>query len=125
MSLPSRPRHLLVPLALAVSAAGCNPNWAPGEKANDTPPGWNVGRRQGGGSPHGSGGQAGGVDLRYHLELTFEEAALGTEKKITFEKQATCETCTGSGAKAGTKPKTCKTCRGAGQVRFNQGFFII
>lgn len=73
----------------------------------------------------GGQGQAGGVDLRYHLELSFEEAALGTEKKITFEKQATCETCAGSGAKAGTKPKTCKTCRGAGQVRFNQGFFTL
>lgn len=72
-----------------------------------------------------AGGPAGGVDLRYHLEISFEEAALGTEKKITFEKEISCDTCQGSGAKAGTSPKQCKTCRGSGQVRFNQGFFTL
>lgn len=73
----------------------------------------------------GGGGRAQGVDLRYHMELTFEEAAFGTEKKINFEKEAACDTCLGSGAKAGTRPVVCKTCRGAGQVRFNQGFFTM
>jgi molecular chaperone DnaJ len=73
------------------------------------------------------GGRAGdsGVDLRYNLEIDFEEAAKGTEKKITFEKEFSCETCSGSGAKPGTKPKTCGTCRGTGQVRLNQGFFTL
>ena len=66
-----------------------------------------------------------GVDLRYNLELSFEEAAFGVEKKISFEREASCATCSGSGAKPGTRPKACKTCRGAGQVRFNQGFFTM
>ena len=66
-----------------------------------------------------------GVDLRYTLEIEFDEAAKGTEKKITFEKEFSCEPCQGSGAKPGTKPKTCGTCRGSGQVRLNQGFFTL
>lgn len=66
-----------------------------------------------------------GVDLRYTLEIEFEEAARGVEKKITFEKEFSCESCEGSGAKPGTKPKTCGTCRGSGQVRLNQGFFTL
>lgn len=73
----------------------------------------------------GAGSQSGGVDLRYNLEISFEEAAFGVEKTIQFEKEFVCETCTGSGAKAGTKPKPCKNCRGTGQVRFNQGFFTL
>lgn len=73
----------------------------------------------------GAGGQSAGVDLRYNLEITFEEAAFGVDKKISFEKETACDTCAGSGAKPGTKPKPCKTCRGTGQVRFNQGFFTL
>lgn len=67
----------------------------------------------------------GGVDLRYNLELTFEEAAFGIEKQISFEKEASCTNCQGSGAKPGTKPTPCRGCRGTGQVRFNQGFFTL
>lgn len=66
-----------------------------------------------------------GVDLRYNLEISFEEAAFGTERTITFEKDTSCESCKGSGAKAGTSPKPCKTCRGSGQMHFNQGFFTL
>lgn len=73
----------------------------------------------------GGGGPSSGVDLRYNLEITFEEAAFGVEKKINFEKESSCETCSGSGAKAGTSPTLCKTCRGTGQMRFNQGFFTL
>lgn len=73
----------------------------------------------------GGGGRSQGIDLRYNLELEFEEAAAGAEKKITFEKEFTCDTCVGSGAKPGTKPKVCKSCQGTGQVRFNQGFFTL
>lgn len=73
----------------------------------------------------GQGGASGGVDLRYNLEITFEEAAFGVEKQISFEKESNCETCSGSGAKPGTQPKACRTCRGTGQVRFNQGFFTL
>jgi len=73
----------------------------------------------------GGGSSASAIDLRYTLEITFEEAAFGTEKKITFDKEQACDTCGGSGAKKGTKPKTCRTCRGQGQIRFNQGFFTL
>jgi len=73
----------------------------------------------------GGARSAAGVDLRYSLEIEFEEAARGAEKKITFEKEFACDTCQGSGAKPGTKPKTCGTCRGSGQVRLNQGFFTL
>lgn len=68
---------------------------------------------------------SGGVDLRYTLDISFEEAAFGAEKTIKFDKEITCERCIGSGAQPGTKPKTCRTCRGTGQVRFNQGFFTL
>jgi molecular chaperone DnaJ len=73
----------------------------------------------------GGGGASSGVDLRYNLEITFEEAAFGIEKQINFEKEASCDTCGGQGAAPGTKPKACRTCRGTGQVRFNQGFFTL
>lgn len=69
--------------------------------------------------------QGGGVDLRYNLEITFEEAAFGVEKKISFEKDVSCDPCAGSGAKPGTKPTICRTCQGTGQVKFNQGFFTL
>ncbi len=73
----------------------------------------------------GGGGGSSGVDLRYNLEISFEEAAFGVEKEINFEKESSCKSCDGNGAKAGTKPKTCRNCRGTGQVRFNQGFFTL
>jgi len=73
----------------------------------------------------GGAGGSSGVDLRYVLEITFEEAAFGTEKAIHFEKDASCDGCSGSGAKPGTKPVSCRACRGTGQVRFNQGFFTL
>lgn len=75
----------------------------------------------------GAGGRqaATGVDLRYNLEISFEEAAFGTETSIEFEKDVVCGTCTGTGAKPGTTPKACATCRGTGQIHFNQGFFTL
>lgn len=66
-----------------------------------------------------------GDDLRYDLEITFEEAARGCEKQISIPRTVTCETCTGSGGKPGTQPETCTACNGAGQVRFQQGLFQI
>src|SRR5690554_6501427 len=59
------------------------------------------------------------------MDLTLEEAVHGVEKKITIPTLVSCETCDGSGAKAGTKPKSCNTCHGAGQVRMQQGFFAV
>ncbi len=66
-----------------------------------------------------------GQDLRYNLELPFEEAAFGTETQIKIPRTESCSTCHGSGAAPGTRPVTCPTCRGAGQVTFQQGFFSV
>ncbi len=71
------------------------------------------------------GGPQRGADLRYDLEISFEEAARGTETTIQIPRQETCETCHGSGAAPGTSPTTCSQCRGVGQVRFQQGFFTV
>ena len=76
----------------------------------------------GGGARRGRGR---GDDLRYNLTLNFEEAVAGAEKKIKIPRHGPCETCRGSGAKAGTAPQTCPTCRGRGQVSFQQGFFSV
>jgi molecular chaperone DnaJ len=66
-----------------------------------------------------------GADLRYDIELTFEEAAFGTTTKIKVPRHDTCAECNGSGAQKGSGPTTCPTCNGYGQVRFQQGFFAI
>jgi molecular chaperone DnaJ len=79
----------------------------------------------GGGGGRGRSNVYRGADLRYNLEISLEEAARGTETKIRIPTMAECDTCHGSGAKAGTKPETCPTCAGHGQVRMQQGFFSI
>lgn len=66
-----------------------------------------------------------GDDLRYDLEITFDEAAFGAEKSIKVPKTVNCGVCAGSGAKPGTQPTVCNVCRGTGQVRFQQGFFSM
>jgi molecular chaperone DnaJ len=66
-----------------------------------------------------------GADLRYDLEITFEESATGTETSIQIPRQETCETCHGSGAAPGSKPTTCPQCQGRGQLRYQQGFFTV
>jgi molecular chaperone DnaJ len=66
-----------------------------------------------------------GADLRYNLEISFEEAAFGTETQIRIPRTETCSTCGGSGASPGTRPTTCPSCRGSGQVSFQQGFFSV
>lgn len=62
-------------------------------------------------------GPARGDDLRLDLKLDFREAVFGGEKEIRINHLETCGTCSGTGAKPGTKPKICPTCQGAGQVR--------
>jgi molecular chaperone DnaJ len=67
-----------------------------------------------------------GDDLRYDLEIEFEEAARGTDKVVKFERLTTCETCKGTRARGGVEgARTCPNCRGTGQVRTQQGFFSI
>jgi molecular chaperone DnaJ len=58
-----------------------------------------------------------GADLRYDLEISFEEAAFGTEKTLDIPRQETCETCQGSGAAPNTQPQACPQCNGTGEVR--------
>jgi molecular chaperone DnaJ len=59
------------------------------------------------------------------MSLEFEEAAFGTEAKVTVRRHETCEECRGSGAAPGKAPVTCRSCSGRGQVRYQQGFFSI
>jgi molecular chaperone DnaJ len=66
-----------------------------------------------------------GADLRYDLELKFEEAAFGITRKIKVPRHEACSECSGSGGAKGSAPTTCQTCNGYGQVRFQQGFFSI
>jgi molecular chaperone DnaJ len=67
-----------------------------------------------------------GADLRYDLELTFEEAFTGAEKTITVEAQSRCEVCEGRGCtRADHCASTCQTCGGMGKVRAQQGFFVV
>jgi molecular chaperone DnaJ len=78
------------------------------------------GRRGGRGS-----GRERGSDLRYNMQIGLEEAYAGKAAQIRIPTSVTCEVCSGSGAKAGTKPKVCATCAGAGKIRHAQGFFTL
>jgi molecular chaperone DnaJ len=72
-----------------------------------------------------SGGAQRGSDLRYDLEITFEEAVLGCEKEISVSKLDSCSSCKGSGGESGARPQTCPTCKGKGQVVSARGIFSI
>lgn len=61
-----------------------------------------------------------GADLRYNMNITFEEAAFGTSKQINITRNEQCSTCHGSGAKPGTNPVTCDKCGGKGKVQATQ-----
>ncbi len=80
------------------------------------------GARRGG--PRGTGRER-GADLRYNMEISLEEAYAGKTAQIRIPTSVTCEACSGSGAKAGTKPKACPTCGGQGRIRHAQGFFTL
>ena len=70
------------------------------------------------------GGRARGADLRYNLEVSFEEAAFGCEVQVKIPRPKKCEPCQGTGAKS-RQLRTCPTCGGAGELRFTQGFFAV
>jgi molecular chaperone DnaJ len=72
-----------------------------------------------------SSGRERGADLRYNMEITLKEAFSSKTAQIRIPTSVTCEACSGSGAKAGTKPKTCPMCGGHGRVRHAQGFFTL
>ena len=70
-------------------------------------------------------GRERGADLRYNMEITLEEAFHGKTAQVRIPTSVTCEVCSGTGAKAGTKPKQCPTCHGQGKIRHVQGFFTL
>lgn len=80
----------------------------------------------GGGGARARGAQRGrGSDLRYNLEIAFEEAAFGCDVKVKIPKPKRCEVCSGSGSKGGAGTRQCGTCAGSGELRFTQGFFAV
>ncbi|MBV8687721.1 MAG: molecular chaperone DnaJ [Alphaproteobacteria bacterium] len=66
-----------------------------------------------------------GSDLRYDLEISLEDAYQGKEVELRIDTTVGCEPCHGTGAKAGTQARPCTTCHGRGQVRAQQGFFVV
>lgn len=58
-----------------------------------------------------------GADMRYDLNISFEEAMTGVDKEIEISRNERCEACHGSGAEPGTSPVRCTTCKGTGEVR--------
>jgi molecular chaperone DnaJ len=77
----------------------------------------------------GGGGQSQrqprGRDIRVRYPITLEEAFKGVQTKISFERRELCDTCNGTGAKPGTKPKMCPNCGGSGVERLARGFFAV
>jgi molecular chaperone DnaJ len=71
------------------------------------------------------GGPTRGSDLRFDLEISFDESFNGAETTIQIPREEACETCHGSGAAAGTAKETCQQCRGTGQLRYQQGFLVV
>ena len=70
----------------------------------------------GGGATRNPNAPRQGDDLQYRVNLSFEEAVFGTEKEIQYNREVTCKTCSGSGAKPGTSPVTCGRCHGHGVI---------
>src|SRR6202167_3206298 len=66
-----------------------------------------------------------GADLRYNMEMSLHEASAGKAAQVRIPTSVTCEACSGSGAKPGSKPKVCTMCQGQGKVRHAQGFFTL
>ncbi|HOJ37682.1 MAG TPA: molecular chaperone DnaJ [Ignavibacteriales bacterium] len=65
-----------------------------------------------------------GTDIRIDIDLTLEEIATGTTKKVKLKKLVKCDSCNGTGAKQGTSTKTCPVCNGSGEVRKVQNSFF-
>jgi molecular chaperone DnaJ len=61
-----------------------------------------------------------GADLKYAIDISFEEAAFGLEKEISISRNENCKTCDGSGSKPGTSPSVCTKCNGSGQIQYKQ-----
>src|SRR5246127_3412159 len=70
-------------------------------------------------------GRERGAALRYNMEITLEEAFSGKAAHLRIPTSVTCDACSGTGAKAGSKPKACGTCGGYGKIRHAQDFFTL
>jgi molecular chaperone DnaJ len=70
-------------------------------------------------------GTAHGSNLRYDLELPFEQAAFGATVDIQYARNDTCSSCKGTGSQGGSGRRVCPACQGSGQVRRSSGFFSI
>ncbi len=79
-----------------------------------------MGGRRGRGS-----GRERGADLRYNMEISLHEAYTGKTAQVRIPTSVICETCSGTGAKPGSRPKNCPMCGGHGKVRHAQGFFTL
>ncbi len=66
-----------------------------------------------------------GADLRYDMEIDFEEAVFGAEKTIEVSQYVPCARCQGTMMEPGTSAVTCPSCNGRGEVRRSQGFFTL
>lgn len=74
----------------------------------------------GGGSSSRRNGPQRGEDLQYRVNLTFEEAAFGCKKDVSYPRVEKCSDCGGSGAAKGSSVETCSACHGTGQIRVSQ-----
>ena len=66
-----------------------------------------------------------GEDLRYSLEIDFEDAMYGVDKKINVTRYENCDECSGSGCASGSGKHSCSRCHGTGQINISQGFFSV
>ncbi|MCD8198959.1 MAG: molecular chaperone DnaJ [Phascolarctobacterium sp.] len=73
-----------------------------------------------GGMGRNTTGPRRGADLRFDLEISFEEAAFGVEKEIALQRSEKCSHCNGEGAEPGSKVETCPDCHGTGFIRVTQ-----
>ena len=78
----------------------------------------------GGRSRRANNGPMKGANVRTSIRITFEEACFGVDKELELNLKEECETCHGTGAKAGTAPETCPKCHGKGQVVYTQQSFF-
>jgi len=83
------------------------------------------GSQGGDGRSRGGDRSTRGANLRYDLELSFEQAVFGAAVEIAYSKNDSCKVCHGSGSADGTGKRVCPTCQGSGQVRRSSGFFSI
>ena len=77
------------------------------------------------GGSRGRSGRERGADLRYNMEIELDEAYAGKAAQVRIPTSVACESCSGTGAKGGSKPKLCPHCGGSGRIRHAQGFFTL